>query len=145
MTTREKAADGRAVEAPGLGRGKPVPKDDWRARIRSRPGIGQLYRVGVFIAGLLCILVGVALAALPGPLTIPPVLLGLWIWSTEFRFAHALFEKFKEKGRDAWAASKRKPVTSAIVTVGGLAGAAAVVWAVQRYDLVDRARDAVGI
>jgi hypothetical protein len=41
----------------------------------------------VFLAGLLCIAAGVALSVLPGPLTIPPVLLGLWIWSTEFDWA----------------------------------------------------------
>ena len=58
--------------------------------------------IGVFVAGLLFIAVGVALAVLPGPLTIPPVLLGLWVWSTEFAFAERIFESFKRKAKDAW-------------------------------------------
>ena len=71
----------------GLGRPKEVPRGSLRERIRAKPGLAQVYRVGVFAAGLVCIAIGFALAVLPGPLTIPPVLLGLWIWSTEFRFA----------------------------------------------------------
>jgi hypothetical protein len=82
---------------------------------------------------------------LPGPLTIPPVLLGLWIWSTEFEFAHRFLEQFKEKAEEAWAAAKRKPVQSGIVTAVGLAGAVVVIWAVLRYDLVGKATEAVGL
>ena len=41
-------------------------------------------RAGIFVLGLLFILGGLALAVLPGPLTIPLVLLGLWVWSWEF-------------------------------------------------------------
>jgi hypothetical protein len=61
----------------GLGQPAEVHKGGRRDRVRSKPGIGQAYRVGVFVVGLLCIALGFALAALPGPLTIPPVLLGL--------------------------------------------------------------------
>jgi fatty acid desaturase len=121
------------------------PRASRRARLRAKPGIRHAYRAGVFLLGLCFIALGIALAVLPGPLTIPPVLFGLWIWSTEFQFAHALFETFKEKAHDAWAAAKRKPVTSAIITIGGLVGAGVAIWAVQRYELIDRARDAVGI
>jgi hypothetical protein len=122
-----------------------VPRGSWRDRVRSKPGMGQAYRVGVFVAGLLFIVFGIGLAVLPGPLTIPPILLGLWIWSTEFRFAQRFFETFKEKGRDAWEHAKRHPVSSTAITVGGIAAAAAAVWAVGHYGLVDRAREAVGV
>src|SRR6478736_210418 len=44
-------------------------------------------RVVLFVAGLLLILLGLALIVLPGPLTIPPVLMGVWLWSLEFEFA----------------------------------------------------------
>ena len=44
-------------------------------------------RVVLFVAGLLLILLGLALIVLPGPLTIPPILLGIWLWSLEFEFA----------------------------------------------------------
>ncbi len=128
-----------------LGEPAPAPRGGRRDRIRRKPGIGQLYRVFVFIAGLMFVAAGIALAVLPGPLTIPPVLLGLWIWSTEFAWAHSLFEKFGEKGREAWAHAKAHPVSSAIVTVGGLIAAGAAAWAVGHYGLVEEAKTAIGI
>jgi hypothetical protein len=128
-----------------LGGERPVERGSFRDRVRAKRGIGQLWRVGVFVVGLLCIAAGFALAVLPGPLTIPPVLLGLWIWSTEFQWAHRFFESFKEKGQEAWAHAKRRPVSSTILTVGGLVLAGLVFWAVHHYDLVDRARELVGL
>ena len=95
-------------------------------------------RVAVFVAGLVCIAAGIVLVALPGPLTIPPIILGLWLWSTEFEWAHRLLEPMKEKGREAWQHAKRHPVSSTLITVGGFVAAAAVFWAVQHFDLVDR-------
>jgi hypothetical protein len=130
---------------PGLGQPTSVPREDWRAKIRSKPGIGQLYRVAVFVVGLLFVLAGVALAALPGPLTIPPVLLGLYIWSTEFRWARKLFVSFQRKGKQAWAHAKAHPASSAAITIGGLIAAGAVFWAVGHFDLVDKARDLIGL
>ena len=129
----------------GLGAPTPVESGSLRARIRSKPGVAQVWRIGVFVVGLLFVALGVALAVLPGPLTIPPVLLGLWIWSTEFAWAARFFDAFQEKGRKAWEHAKRHPVSSTVITVGGLALAAAAFWAVGRYELVDRAKDAVGI
>ena len=129
----------------GLGRPTAVHHDSLRARIRSKPGLAQAWRVGVFVAGLVCMAVGVALMVLPGPLTIPPALLGLWIWSSEFAWARRFFEAFQRKARDAWAHARQHPVSSAVITVGGLALAGAVVWAVGHFSLVDRARDAVGL
>jgi hypothetical protein len=128
-----------------LGDPTPVPKHGWRDRIRTKPGIGQLYRVGVFIAGLLCVAAGFALAVLPGPLTIPPVLLGLYIWSTEFRWAKRLFDSFAVKAKEAWAHAKAKPVSSALITVGGIAAAIVAVLLVRHYELAAKAKDAVGL
>src|SRR5215207_4122400 len=96
----------------GLGQPAEVPRGAWRDRVRAKPGVGHGYRVGVFILGLVCIALGFALAVLPGPLTIPPVLLGLWIWSTEFAFAERFFDSFKRKAREAWAHAKRHPASS---------------------------------
>ena len=132
-----------AHDDDGLGRPEEVAPSDWRAKLRSKPGLREAYRVGVFVLGLLCIAAGVALAALPGPLTIPPVLLGLWIWSTEFRFAERLFDSFEDKARDAWVHAKAHPVSSTLVTVGGLAVAGVAFWAVSHFGLVDKAREAV--
>jgi Putative transmembrane protein (PGPGW) len=127
----------------GLGEPVDVPHHGWRDRVRSNPGLRQAYRVGVFAAGLLCIAAGVALMVLPGPLTIPPILLGLWIWSTEFAFAQRFFDTFKGKARDAWAHAKAHPVTSACITGGGLLAAGAAFWAISHFRLVDMAKDAV--
>ena len=129
----------------GLGRATPVEHGSLRDRIRSKPGLAQAWRVGVFVAGLLCVALGVALAVLPGPLTIPPVLLGLWIWSSEFAWAKRFFDSFAAKARDAWAHAKQHPVSSAAITVGGLAAAGAAFWAVGHFQLVDRATEALGL
>jgi uncharacterized membrane protein YbaN (DUF454 family) len=129
----------------GLGRPTPVPQHSWRDGIRSKPGLAQAWRVGVFVVGLLFVVLGIALAVLPGPLTIPPVLVGLWIWSSEFDWAKRFFSSFKQKARDTWAHAKRHPVSSAVITVGGLVLAGVAFWAVGHYQLVDRAKELVGL
>ena len=129
----------------GLGEPRPVEPGSWRDRIRQRPGLGIAYRVGVFVVGLLFVLLGLALTVLPGPLTIPPVLIGLWVWSTEFDWARRLFAAFRRKAVATWRHARQHPVSSLAVTVGGLAAAAVVFWAVGHFDLVDRAKSAVGL
>jgi uncharacterized membrane protein YbaN (DUF454 family) len=99
----------------------------------------------VFVAGLLLILTGVVLIVLPGPLTIPPILLGLWLWSREFEFARRWLRPMRHKGEVAWAQAKAKPVHTGVVTVLGLAGAVVVVWAVVRFDLVHHALRTAGL
>ena len=136
------ATDAPAEEAVAPAK---VPRGGWRDRVRAKPGIGLAYRVGVFVVGLAFIGLGFALAVFPGPLTIPPVLLGLWIWSTEFRFAQKLFERFREKAREAWAHAKRHPVLDGTITVGGLIGAGIAIWAISHFELVSRARELVGV
>ena len=131
--------------ADHLGEATPVKRGSFRDRMRSRPGRRLAWRIGVLLAGLVCIGVGFALAVFPGPLTIPPVVLGLWIWSTEFEWAHRLFTKSREKAVDAWEHSKRHPVSSAAITIGGLAAGVVAVWAVVHFSLVDRAKDLVGL
>ena len=129
----------------GLGQPREVKPGSFRERVHANRSVALAWRIGVFVVGLLCVAIGFALAVLPGPLTIPPVLLGLWIWSTEFHFAHKLFEQFQEKAHEAWAHAKRKPKSSAAITIAGLAGAGVAIWAVQHYALVDRAREIAGI
>lgn len=108
----------------------------WRSRTRQRPALGPLWRSAVFLAGLLCIVAGVALAVLPGPLTIPPILLGLYVWSTEFTWARRLFDVFRSKGRRAWQHARQHPLPAAAVTIGGLLGAAGAMWSVGHFHLV---------
>lgn len=129
----------------GLGQPRPVEPGSFRERVHRTPGRALTWRVGVFVAGLLFVLLGLALTVLPGPLTIPPVLLGLWVWSTEFEWARRVFVTFRSKARDAWRHARQHPVSSTAVTVGGLAAAALVFWAVGHFELVDRGRSALGI
>jgi hypothetical protein len=130
---------------PALGKPAPAPRGSWRERTRRKPGIGQAYRFGVFVLGLAFIILGFALVVLPGPLTIPPILIGLYIWSTEFSWAHRFFESAKKKGREAWNHAKVHPVSSTVVTVGGLVAAAVVIWAVNHFHLVEKAKQAIGL
>jgi hypothetical protein len=136
---------GAGERAGSLGGERPVPPGSFRDRIRSRRVTRLAWRAGVFLAGLLCIAAGGALVVLPGPLTIPPIIVGLWIWSTEFEWAHRFFTVWKKKGQDAWQHAKRHPVSATIVTVGGLAVAGVIVWAVLHFDLTDRAKQLVGL
>jgi hypothetical protein len=129
----------------GLGKPRPVKPGSLRERVHSKPALLLAWRIGVFVLGLLFVLLGIALTALPGPLTIPPVLVGLWIWSTEFQWAALFFATFKRKAQDAWRHARQHPASSAAVTVGGLAAAGVAFWAVGRYQLVDQARLALGI
>ena len=91
-----------------------------RHRIRARRSTLHAWRVIVFVTGLLFILLGLALVVLPGPLTIPPILLGLWIWSTEFEAAERLVEHFGKKAKEGWEDVKRHPVRAGLVTSTGL-------------------------
>jgi uncharacterized membrane protein YbaN (DUF454 family) len=105
----------------------------------------SLRRVILFVAGLLLIITGLVLIVLPGPLTIPPILLGLWLWSLEFEFARRWLRPMRERGAVAWAQARAKPVHTTVVTVLGLVGAGVVIWAAFRYDLLDRGRNLVGL
>jgi hypothetical protein len=92
----------------------------------------------VFLAGAVFIALGIVLVVLPGPLTIPPVLLGLYIWSTEFEWAERLRLRAAGKGRVAWEATRRRPIHATVVTLAGLVALAAGLVAVSRYEIVDR-------
>lgn len=141
------ASDGGSADAraDALGGEAPAPRGSFRARMRANPATRQVWRVGVFVAGLLCVVAGGALVVLPGPLTIPPIVLGLWIWSTEFAWANRFFAPAKEKGKEAWAQAKLHPVSSSLLTLGGLVLAGAVVWAFYHFDLLTRAKELVGL
>lgn len=81
----------------------------WRRRIRQNPHKLRLYRVGVGIAGLLFICLGLVTGPLPGPGGIPLVLLGLAVWSSEFEWAYRLRLRFKFEIRKfrGWSTSRK--------------------------------------
>ena len=139
----------RATRCPdctdGLGKPAPLEPGSFRARMHANRGTALAWRIGVFLAGLICVAVGIALTVLPGPLTIPPIVLGLWIWSTEFAWARSIFETAKRKAKETWAHARQHPLSSAVVTVGGLAAAGVVIWTVGHYQLVDKGVTALGL
>ena len=118
---------------------------NWKSGVRRSPGGASAVKAIVFVTGLLFILLGLALAALPGPLTIPPILVGLYIWSTEFAWADRLLDRAKRSAQEAWEKAKRKPVLTALVTLSGLAAFGVGLYLVARYDLVERAKALVGL
>jgi uncharacterized membrane protein YbaN (DUF454 family) len=104
-----------------------------------------LRRVVLFVAGLVSIVTGLVLVVLPGPLTIPPILFGVWLWSLEFEFARRWLRPLRKRGATAWEQARQKPVHTTLVTVLGLVCAAVVIWATLRYDLIERGRELVGL
>ena len=117
----------------------------WKVALRRTPGGAAAVKAIVFVVGLLFILLGLALAALPGPLTIPPILVGLYVWSTEFGWAERLLDRAKRSAREAWENAKRRPVVTGLVTVSGLVAVGVGIYLVGRYDLLERVKDAVGL
>ncbi len=118
---------------------------NWKSAVRRTPGGSGAVKAVVFVAGLLFILLGLALAALPGPLTIPPILVGLYIWSTEFAWAERLLDRAKRSAREAWERAKRRPVITGVVTASGLVAFGVGLWLTLKYDLVQRAKELVGL
>lgn len=143
--------DERAPEQPeppeeeALGEAAEVPSGSLRHRLRSNPATRPVYRVVVFVVGLLFIAGGLALSVLPGPLTIPPVLVGLWIWSTEFAWAQRLFRRAKVQGRQTWEHAKRHPVSSVSVTLGGIVLVVVGIWALRHFQVVEWVRMTLGL
>jgi hypothetical protein len=121
-----------------------APASGWRARVRSTPVGAVVLKVVVFVLGAVFIAIGGVLIVLPGPLTIPPVLLGVYIWSTEFAWAERLRVRVAERAGVAWAAARRRPVHSVAATVGGLLLLAGALVAARRYDIVDRVMGSFG-
>ena len=118
--------------------------DSATRRVRATPGGQLVLKAVVFVVGLVVVAGGVALAVLPGPLTIPPVLVGVYVWSLEFGWARRLRARANRQAQEAWASAKEHPARATAITVGGLVVAGLVVWAVVHYDLVARVTGAVG-
>lgn len=133
---------------PGTQAGPPRSALDERyarfaRRFREVPGGHLTLRVVVFLVGLLFVAGGVVLIVLPGPLTIPPLLVGVYVWSFEFTWARRLRVRVLTSAGQAWQQAKAHPVRAVVITVLGLVLAAAAVWAVVHYDAVRRLHDLV--
>lgn len=67
---------------------------EWRRRIRSNPRHYRWYRIAVGIAGGVLIILAPVSAPLPGPGGTALFLLGLAVWSSEFRWARRFTQWF---------------------------------------------------
>jgi hypothetical protein len=102
----------------------------WKNRVKAKRGTRYTYQAAVFLLGLLVILACLGLwTFLPAPLAIPPMLIGVWIWSTEFRFADRLLAWLKDKAQAGRANAKKHPVKFGLITAAGFLLAAAGYWA----------------
>ena len=95
----------------------------------------RLLRVGVFVVGLLLILVGVVMWLVSALLAVPPVFVGLWLWSREFHWGHRLFKAFLGRARSLSSRVKARPMRWAVVTVAGVGVAWALYWVWGHYGL----------
>lgn len=111
-----------------------------RERVRRLPAGNAIVRVSVFLLGLAFILLGLALSVLPGPLTIPPVLLGLVIWALEFAWAERWLDRARRQALEAWDAAHAHPWRAGLVTGGGLALLVVGLLLASKYELVDHAK-----
>ncbi|PRY54707.1 uncharacterized protein (TIGR02611 family) [Knoellia remsis] len=106
-------------------------EDDWawRRRIKSTPHGARVYRVAVFVVGLVIVLVGLALVPFPGPGWLI-VIGGLAVWASEFERAQAVLDFVKKHVR-RWEQWVRRQNVFVKLLVGVLTAAfvAAVLWA----------------
>ncbi len=100
----------------------------------------------VFLAGLLCMLVGGGLWAVASLfLALPAVYLGLRVWASEFVWGRRLLDAFHQRVGRLWARAKARPVLWSLIAVGGIAAGAGTSWAAAHFHLLDRAKTAVGL
>lgn len=95
----------------------------------------------MFALGAAFIGLGLAAIVLPGPLTIPPILLGLAIWSLEFEFAQGWLDRAMVPAQKAWDEARAHPWRTGLVTGGGLVLMVVAGVLIAQLDLLDRARD----
>jgi hypothetical protein len=100
------------------------------------PAGDLIVHVAVFVLGAALIGLGLALAVLPGPLTIPPVLLGLAVWSLEFDFAQRWMDPIERRAQQAWESAKARPWRTGAATGAGLLVGAAAIYLFLRLDVL---------
>jgi len=95
----------------------------------------RVLRVGVFCFGLILILLGGALWLVSMLFAAPLMFAGLWVWSREFHWGHRLFTGFLKRLRALWSRVRARPVRWTVITVCGIASAAAAYWAWGHFGL----------
>jgi hypothetical protein len=113
-----------------------VSRTPWWGWFHETRGRHRLLRAGVFVAGLALVLVGATMWLLSLLLAVPPVFVGLWVWSREFHWGHRLFRAFLRRAESLWVRVRSRPVRWAVITLGGVGVAGAGYWAWAHYGLV---------
>jgi len=108
------------------------PEEDrwrWRRKLREDKRKLAAYRIAVGLLGLILVVLGFVSGPLPGPGGIPLILLGLAVWSSEFRWAHLLMQWFKAKLHRyrSWSGAKKGLFWVAFFSCCGLFGYAYLV------------------
>ncbi len=96
---------------------------------------GRFYRAAVVVAGIVILLTGIAMLALPGPafVVIP---IGLAILALEFTWAERLLETALEKAADAQdRAADASPLQKALGVAGTVLAIAAFAFAALTWDI----------
>ena len=134
------AASTRAKEQPAHS-GIALPPGVSRSRrwswFRENRGRHRLFRAGrLRVVGLLLILVGAAMWLLSLLLALPPIFVGLWVWSREFQWHTGCSARSCGRAGSLWSRVKSRPVRWAAITLGGVGVACAGYWAWGHYGLV---------
>lgn len=100
----------------------------WRRRVRGNPTTAKIYRVAVFLVGLVIVVVGLLLIPFPGPGWLI-VIAGLAVWATEFEKAQRVLEFVKKYLRmwEDWV-RRQNLFVKGLVGVVGIAFIATVLW-----------------
>lgn len=100
----------------------------WRRKLKANAATANFYRVGVFIVGLVIVVLGLLLIPFPGPGWLI-VIAGLAIWSTEFERARRVLEFVKGHLRSWEGWVKRQNVfVKGLVGLVGVVFIATVLW-----------------
>ena len=104
--------------------------DAFRTRVRSKPGGALVWRIGVTVAGVLVIAVGIVLLPLPGPGWLI-IFAGLGLLATEYEWAKRLLRFARDQVQRWTDWLKRQPRwLQAVVAVVGLVFLVAVFGAI---------------
>jgi hypothetical protein len=92
-----------------------------------------MFRAGVFVVGLVLILLAAAMWLISVFLAAPPAFAGLWVWSREFHWGHRLFRGFLRHARSLCSRARARPMRWGVITLGGIVSAWSAYWAWGRY------------
>ena len=106
-----------------------VSRTRWWTGLRATRGRHRTFRVAVFLVGLVLTVGGAAMWLVSSLLALPPVLLGVWVWSREFHWGHRLHRACLRQADSLWSRVKLRPVRWALITLVGIGSAWAAFWA----------------